>query len=62
MTDSPQKNKRQASQPVNELENIVKKRRSTDGPDQSDFVESKMKNIEDIIGPQFCSLCDRNIA
>lgn len=25
------------------------------------FFSTKMKNLEDIIGPQFCSLCDRNI-
>lgn len=26
------------------------------------FFNSKMQTIEDLIGPQFCSLCDRNIA
>ena len=62
MTDSPTRNKRQASQPVNELENVVKRKKTNDGADLPEFVQAKMKNIEDIIGPQFCSLCDRNIA
>ena len=29
--------------------------------DSDKFFNAKMHSIEDLIGPQFCSLCDRNI-
>ena len=36
--------------------------REANNDEMEDFFKKNMYNPEDLLGPQFCSLCDRNIA